>query len=116
MAAQFEIVRDQGGNIGLLCPVCNQARWVENHGVGDWSTGQDCPNCIEMKANNDFNNEKAKDDLEKIKAEKATLEAKALEESNKIQTSISLKDQAIKTVEGKIKKDEGSIEPKTNPN
>ena len=55
----YEIVYDQGGNLGLKClNGCGQARWTSNFQTKDWSTNEDCPNCLLMKSENVFDTEK----------------------------------------------------------
>lgn len=104
--SKYELVTDQGGNIGLKCPVCGQARWGEDHKTIDWSTGTDCPNCLDMKQNNDFIKEKTAKDLNKAKADLIVEEAKVTEETNKEKSKIQARKQAISELEKKPKKDE----------
>jgi succinate dehydrogenase/fumarate reductase flavoprotein subunit len=53
----YDIVLDQGGNLGLHCYVCNQARWNKNHDTLDWSTQKSCPNCEKLKADGVYTTE-----------------------------------------------------------
>jgi len=85
--AGYVIVHDQGGNIGLQCPLCNQARWKSNHDALDWSTGKDCENCAAMVTNGDFEVERIDEDIVKAKQEAADEEAKLVwdtERQNKL--------------------------------
>lgn len=58
--ARYTIVRDQGDNIGLLCPVCNSARWQADHDTRDLTTQEDCKNCVLIKKTNAFEKELVK--------------------------------------------------------
>lgn len=104
--SEYTLVTDQGGNIGLLCPVCKQARWSEDHQTNDWSTGQDCPNCSQMKTDGDFVKEKVKYDIAKEKAELEIREAEIAEQRAKEDSAVQFKKQTIKDLEQKSKKDE----------
>lgn len=53
----YQVWLDQGGNIGLRCIECGNARWESDFDVFNPLTGKSCQNCIEMKKNNVFDTE-----------------------------------------------------------
>lgn len=86
----YDIVLDQGGNIGIHCFVCNQARWDKDHDTLDWSTQQPCPNCIKLKADgvyvveaNRYYTDTISDLTESVKTHKKELAEKIKNKSDK---------------------------------
>ena len=80
--AVYSIVRDQGGNIGLLCPVCGQARWTPSHEIKDWATQADCPNCSLLRENHDVEKEHQKERLFKKAQEEQAKAKEAIDAAN----------------------------------
>ncbi len=48
---EYAPVYDQGGNLGIKCSVCGRAHWDADPKVKDWSTGEDCKGCVEIRDN-----------------------------------------------------------------
>lgn len=105
--AKYEIVLDQGENVGLKCLDCNQARWNQEFEPKDWSTQKDCANCKIIKDTGAVVEENQVYYLREQKKAQARLNAKSEEEREEAKKRVAFIKRKISDAEERFSQ-EGS--------